>query len=217
MVIVTLSATAAPTRAPFGPDAYPVLDSRRLPHPRRLPPLLRRYYVTEDLPERPRGTVLVLDMNGVFELPKIEFRGIRARANTPAEAIVVSKAKRTVCCRADLDSAVPLQKFIIEGRFECFVNDPVVLLQNGCQQAAEQLRSYLYDLVNLRSELARYQVSELESVLSRLISEAQAEVELKAPSIPGMSVQRPYITFVADDTYLNVRPGQQPAAEGRDA
>jgi hypothetical protein len=217
MVDVTLSATAAPSRASFGPDAYPVLDAKRLPPPRRLPPFLRRYYLRADLPERPSSAVLVLEMNGTYELPVIENRGIRARTNKVAAAIVVSKARHTVSCSAELDSSDPLQKFLVEGRFECFVNDPLVLLQNGCRQAADQLRSYLYDLVNLRSELARLHVSELDSKLSKLISEAQAEVELKPPSIPGMSVQRSYLTFVADRAYHDVRRGQLPAGEGQDA
>lgn len=196
--MVTMPTTPAPSRVENDPDRYPVVATKRLPRPRRSPPLLHRYYATEHLPERPPRSVLILDVNGAFERPKIEPRGIRARANVPADAIVVSEARRAVRCSAQVDSAHPGQKFTIAARFDCFVNDPMVLLQNGCLRAVEQLQSYLYSMVNLRAELARYRVSDLEAVLPRLISEAQAEAELVPPSIPGMQVQRPYISFIAD-------------------
>ncbi|MFG1892332.1 hypothetical protein ACGFIR_31295 [Micromonospora sp. NPDC049051] len=135
-------------------------------------------------------------MNGVFELASLERRGIRARADAPADAFLVSTVNHTVHCTVELNSAEPHQTFTVAARFACFVNDAVALLRNGCTHAADQLTSYLYGLVNLRAELAKHHVTDLESVHAVLISEAQAEVELSPPSIPGMTVQRPYLSFV---------------------
>ncbi|WP_377475487.1 hypothetical protein [Plantactinospora endophytica] len=142
------------------------------------------------------GTVLVLGMNGVFDLADIERRGVRARADAPADAYLVSTVNHTVHCTVELNSAEPHQTFTVAARFACFVNDAVVLLQNGCAHAADQLTSYLYGLVNLRAELAKHRVTDLKSVHAVLISKAQAEVELRPPSIRGMTVQRPYLSFV---------------------
>ncbi|WFE58616.1 hypothetical protein [Micromonospora sp. WMMD712] len=168
----------------------------RIRRPHRLAPLFRHYYLTEDLPEPVEGTVLVLGMNGVFELAGIERRGVRARADAPVDAFLVSTVNHTVYCTVELNSAEPHRTFTVAARFACFVNDAVALLRNGCTHAAEQLTSYLYGLVNLRAELAKHRVTDLETVHAVLISEAQAEVELSPPSIPGMTVQRPYLSFL---------------------
>jgi hypothetical protein len=192
--MVTSTATTALARR--SPEPYPVQAYQRVRRPHRLPPFFRHYYLTEDLPEPIGGTVLVLGMNGVFERAVMERRGVRARADVPADAILVSIVNRPVHCTVELHSAEPDQTFTVAARFACFVNDPEALLSNGCTQAAEQLTSYLYGLVNLRAELARHRVTDLESVHAVLISEAQAEVELSPPSIPGMTVQRPYLSFL---------------------
>jgi hypothetical protein len=217
--MVTSTATSAPARRQPGPDRYPVLAYQHVLGPHRLPPYFHRYYVTGDLPEPIEGTVLVLGMNGVFTMAVVDRRGVRASANAPADAILVSNVNKTVRCTVHLDSADPMEKFTVSARFECFVNDPLALLRNGCTRAVEQLTSYLYGLVNLRSELSRYRVAELEAVHAKLISEAQAEVELSPPSIPGMSVQRrPYLSFVPSGA---IEPDEQSAVtqppEGTDA
>ncbi|MFC7532473.1 hypothetical protein [Actinoplanes sp. GCM10030250] len=191
----------------------------RVLRPYRLGPLFRHYYRAEDLPEAVEGTVLVLGMNGVFERAVLERRGVRANADAPADAYLVSTVNHTVHCTVELNSAEPQQTFTISARFACFVNDPAALLRNGCTRAADQLTSYLYGLVNLRAELAKHRVTDLEAVHAVLISEAQAEVELSPPSIPGMSVQRrPYLSFdprgVPDLVTKNVGPRPPEGTDG---
>src|SRR5512138_529901 len=105
--MVTSTATAAPTRRSHG--SYPVLSYLRIHRPHRLAPLFRHYYLTENLPEPIEGTVLVLGMNGAFELANIERRGVRARADAPADAFLVSTVNHTVHCTVELNSAEPHQ------------------------------------------------------------------------------------------------------------
>jgi len=113
----------------------------------------------------------------------------------PAKAIVVSGERRAIRCSVRLDSATPGKGFVVSARFDCFVNDPVVLLQNGCLRATDPLESFLYTLKKLRSELTRYQAGELELVRRELTPVGQAEIDASLPSIPGMRAKPSYITF----------------------
>ena len=175
---------------------YPVLTTTRLGRPRRVLPRFHRYYATEDLPSPPPLSVLILAVNGQIAKAQIERHGIRAAADAPARAMVVSEARHSLECCVDIDSAHPAERFAIHARFDCWVNDPLALIRHGCLDAEQQLRSYLFGMKNLRAELIRHRVAELGEILPKLVSEAQAEIELLPPLIVGMRVNVPYVSVL---------------------
>jgi hypothetical protein len=152
--------------------------------------LSRARYLTE-LSEQLPGIVLVFEVGSGF-VAFTERRHLADRKDLVAKAVSVSLVDvrpHTVDVTLNLPSQDPAEEFGVLVDFHCQVTEPGQVAATGLRDLTSTLRHYLRQNPALIQLTATRSIEQINQVRLEITSQIEAFYRLRAPRVPGMSIE----------------------------
>jgi hypothetical protein len=168
---------------------YPVIEEKPLARANRR--WLARARELAELPVQRPGTVLVFEVGSGY-LAFTERRHLVGREELVVNAISVSLVdvrRRSLTVQLSVPSSDPADEFIILVDFNCEVVEPEAVAAAGLRDLPGVLRHYLRQDAALSQLASTRSVEQINEVRLDVSARIEAYYRLRAPRIPGMSVE----------------------------
>jgi hypothetical protein len=185
---------------------YPIVAQRILDDPVRHGPLeVRKRREKTDIPTIKAHEVLVWRVGERYIVDRRELRvtdDIVVRASSVS--VVSVRPDTKVQVEFEIDSRDG-EQFVVRVTFICSVKDPVIVVRDGQENAADALLAYLHGYQDLFQLGLRYSVSEINRIRKAMAHQVKAYMAYYPPQIHGIEISSATVQVETPATVGRIR------------